>query len=139
MKSLKVVSPEEQQKIDDLFFRIGDRSWQSDLSWSIIHGNFCPNNVMACNKDIFIIDFDEAGLGPIVHDLGEYLGELEQTGFKQIRAFVKGYLENEGILNDADRTAIVDGLVLQQIEAAFKNDQQDLTINHLFAGYWTLF
>jgi hypothetical protein len=139
VKDLKAVSPEEQRKIDDLFCRIDAGSWQSGLSWGIIHGDFCANNVIVCDKNLFIIDFDEVGLGPISHDIGDFFGDLEEAGLRKSHALVKGYMENGGKLSDADRTAIVDGLVLQQIATACGNGLRELEINRLFADGWALF
>ena len=134
---LKTISPEERRKIDDLFCRIGDHSRQGQLSWGIIHGNFCLNNIIARDEGFFIIDLDEVGLGPISHDIGEVLSDLERADHQN--ALIKGYMENGGNISDLDRTDILDGLVYQQIASAFGNDQQELDINRLFAEVGALF
>lgn len=139
VKGLEAVSPEEQRKIDDLFCRIDAGSWQSGLTWGIIHGDFCANNVLLCDKDLFIIDFDEVGLGPISHDIGDFFEDIEEAGPQKVHTLIRGYMENGGKLSDVDRTAIVDGLVLQQIATASGNDHRELEVNHLFAEGWTLF
>ena len=139
VKSLTSVSSEEQRQFDELLYRINDRGRQSDLTWSIIHGDFCANNVMVCGNDLYIIDFDEVGLGPIFHDIGDFFGDLEQAGPHKMRALIKGYMENGGRLSDVDRTAMIDGLVYQRIATAFGNNRQELAINQLFAESRTLF
>ncbi len=134
---LKAVSPKEKRKVGDLFQHSGDRRRQGELSWGIIHGNIGLDNIIASDEGLCIIDLDEAGLGPISHDIGEILSDLEQIDVQ--RALIKGYMENDGKISDVDRTDIVDGMVYQQIALAFANGQQELAIDRLFAEGQGLF
>ena len=107
------------------------------MSWGIIHGKFCLNNIIANGEGFFIIDLDEVGLGPISHDIGEVLSDLERADLQN--ALIKGYMENGGNISDLDRTDIIDGLVYQLVASAFGNDQRELEINRLFAEAGALF
>lgn len=109
-----------RRAIDEMFCRQHDLAWRSNLTRSIIHGDFGPDNLLVSGDEVYIIDLDEAGLGEVSFDLIRILSELQEEGTDATSAFLDGYRVGGATLTNFDRTAIIDGRLMSELEALAK-------------------
>jgi hypothetical protein len=70
----------------------------------LVHGDYCPVNVLVTDTDLVVLDFPMARIGPVFQDVARFYTQLETMKYKRIyplkliremqSAFLTGYKEN---------------------------------------------
>lgn len=115
LERIEKVYPKYYQRFVRLYEILEKRElshWPSSDNLTMIHGDLHPENVLANDQGIAIIDWADASLGDPVRDLGSFTQQLSFMGHRAIddndywqamqKTFLETYQAEEGIKLPAD-------------------------------------
>ena len=135
IKDCGLFSSEDISQVTSLLDRNRDLEWRSRVQWSVIHGDLCCENMMADGSELSLIDMDEAGIGPITSDLGDFVFNLEDLELTLFRSFLAGYREHGGFLGEAEKADVVDMLVRTKVSEYLEAGHRAESVAELFGRF----
>jgi len=115
----ETLTPQETILLEQVFDCRKNPAWKGHLNLFLIHGNFCPDNVLINGKQAFLIDFEEVGLGEVSDDLGSFI--LNGLDIPMIQAFLNAYQDEGGVLMGDDRLILHSNLVRNELRKQIGN------------------
>ncbi|NKB70517.1 MAG: phosphotransferase [Candidatus Latescibacteria bacterium] len=106
----------EQRRLNVFFARTQDPALRDFFDWRIVHGDLSSENFLIDGDNLYMIDWDEVGLGPKAADHGDILGGLPGVGEKEVRALLEGYGQGGGQLAAPELESIYNGLVRRALQ-----------------------
>lgn len=117
IEAAQSLTSQEAIRLEQVFDCRKNPAWKGNLNLSLIHGNFCPNNVLVNGDKAYLIDFEEVGLGEASDDLYAFMLDDPELEIPMIQVFLKAYQEAGGVLLGDDRIKLYSSLTVR----AFKN------------------
>jgi len=105
------LTPQEAIKLEQIFDYRRNPAWKGELNLFLIHGNFCPDNVLVNGQQTFLIDFEEVGLGEVSDDLCSFILNGPELEIPMIQTFLKAYQDGGGVLLGDDHLILYSNLV----------------------------
>jgi Ser/Thr protein kinase RdoA (MazF antagonist) len=115
------LSPQEAIQLEQVFDCRRNPTWKGELNLFLIHGNFCPDNVLVNGEQTFLIDFEEVGLGEVSDDLCSLILNGPELEIPMIQAFLNAYQDGGGVLFGDDRLILYSNLVRRDLRKHVDN------------------
>ena len=129
------LSPTDTRLMEDMIDRTHNFLHISARTWGVYHGDLCSNNLLTTGTELFLIDFEEIGIGEIWGDISSLISEVPNIQIQIITPLLKGYRDGGGTLNTDDHLAIIDMLALNQINRAIQESDKAFDVSQLLESF----
>ena len=125
----------DQKVIVDRMQRHRDIVWRKGLTWRLIHGNMCANNLLR-NKDEFcLIDFEEIGRSEVDGETIDLLLDLPAFDHTIAERLLQGYQAGGGELTHTDLLSIQDIFILGTVDRLLNDNARPIDIPAIILSF----
>ena len=125
----------DRQTILDRMHRHRDIVWRKGLTWRLVHGNLCANNLLRNGDGFCLIDFEEIGRSEVDGETIDLLLDLAEFDQPITEKLLRGYQAGGGELTQTDLTSIQDILIISRLHCLLGENAENIDIPSLIARF----